>query len=120
MAIEHELKRIADSLEQLVGFLGQYARPPLMKAPTELGELDAGVPTDAFLTGGPAPAPRAVDANLAFISGRWKRRQGDVIHAPRPNVPQVDPHARIDPYFEPIPATREEGSYGQATIIDRE
>jgi hypothetical protein len=35
-------------------------------------------------------------------------------------VPQVDPHARIDPYFEPIPATREEGSYGQATIIDRE
>jgi hypothetical protein len=103
MAIEHELKRIADALEQLVGFFGELVTDRLHpRVPPP--ELDAGVPTDAFITQPSKPVP-PLDANLAFIAGRWKRRQGDVLHGPPAPAPHV---------------TQEEGSHGQATNIDRE
>lgn len=107
-----KLERIANSLEQISRQLAQLldlalARPQVMAEPA----LDAGVPTDMTV----GISTMSTDSNTAFISGRWKRRQGDVIHAPAPGQQRgaAAPYGPLDPWVKPVPPPRTEEPYGE-------
>jgi hypothetical protein len=80
-----ELKRVADALEHIAGQLVFIAHPLGMPAPRDT-----------------LPAP-GVPAHQAFLSGMFKRRQGDALYDTPANPAKVKahPNSPVDGYLKP-------------------
>ena len=110
-AIDASLGLILQALQQLGEPLRVLSQPPMLPEIT----MPVATPRADDIIGPEPPT----DAHVAFISGQWKRRQGDVIHGQKAgSVQRGPPDAPIDPWVRKVPAIREEEGYGETTSTE--